>query len=190
VFRHHRQARIPLLVGSTADDGGAASVMTLDGSLSDTFIKLYPDAGVDTVRRLNTDAQAWRVWTWAQMQSLVGERRVYLFNFARAAPDDAPAPNRAYHGAEVFYVFHNLHLFAQRWADWDRQLEETMSSYWVNFASSGNPNGGKLPRWPAYTTAQRYRVMMLGDKVEVGPSRLDAAKIALFDAQYNRLLSK
>ena len=25
-----------------------------------------------------------------------------------------------------------------------------MSSYWVNFVASGNPNGPGLPEWPAY----------------------------------------
>jgi carboxylesterase type B len=25
-----------------------------------------------------------------------------------------------------------------------------MTSYWVNFAASGNPNGGSLVKWPAY----------------------------------------
>ena len=26
-----------------------------------------------------------------------------------------------------------------------------MSSYWINFAATGNPNGEGLPDWPAYT---------------------------------------
>lgn len=64
-----------------------------------------------------------------------------------------------------------------------------MSSYWVNFAKSGDPNGNMLPRWPGFTNAQRDRVMIFGDRVEVGPSRLNDAKIALFDAAYEQMLS-
>ena len=198
-FRRRQQARVPLLVGSTADDGGAARSMPTDryrdesrrdyGSWFDTYIAFYPDGGAETVQGLNADTQAWRVWTWAHAQALAGQRDVYLYNFARRAPDDAPAPNRAYHGSEVFYVFHNLHLFSQHWMKPDRQLEDAMSSYWVNFASVGDPNGSQLPRWPAYLASQPDRVMILGDKIEAGQSRLTATKTALFDARYARVVS-
>jgi para-nitrobenzyl esterase len=160
------------------------------GTLFDAYIKLYPVADSETIRRLNADTQAWRVRTWAQMQSLAGVRRVYLYKFARVAPEGAPAPNRAYHGADIFYVFHNLHLFMQRWADWDQKLEDIVSSYWVNFATSGDPNGATLTKWEAYTTAERDRVMILGDKVEFSQWTLDSSKIALFDAYYKKMLSK
>jgi carboxylesterase type B len=37
-----------------------------------------------------------------------------------------------------------------------------MSSYWVNFVATGNPNGTGLPFWPTYD-AQSPTVMELGD---------------------------
>jgi para-nitrobenzyl esterase len=30
-----------------------------------------------------------------------------------------------------------------------------MQQYWTNFAKSGNPNGGSLPRWPKFDPAAR-----------------------------------
>jgi len=35
-------------------------------------------------------------------------------------------------------------------SDTDRALSETIMSYWVNFATRGDPNGSGLPHWPTY----------------------------------------
>jgi para-nitrobenzyl esterase len=128
------------------------------------------------------------VWTWAKTQAQAGRSDVYLYYFTRGAPPDAPASGRAYHGAELYYVFRNLNLFDWQWEVRDRDLENIISSYWVNFAIHGNPNGHDLPKWAPYTASQSDRVMLLGDKVQMGPTRLDKEKITLFDAYYAALL--
>jgi para-nitrobenzyl esterase len=46
--------------------------------------------------------------------------------------------------------------------DSDRKVTEEVSSYWTNFAKTGNPNGGGLPNWPAFTEANQ-QVMDLND---------------------------
>ena len=40
-----------------------------------------------------------------------------------------------------------------------------MSSYWLNFARSGDPNGAGLPRWPRYSE-QRDEGLAFGDIIE------------------------
>jgi para-nitrobenzyl esterase len=32
-------------------------------------------------------------------------------------------------------------------------MSELMSSYWVNFAKNGDPNGSGLPEWSSFTAA-------------------------------------
>jgi para-nitrobenzyl esterase len=43
-----------------------------------------------------------------------------------------------------------------------------MSSYWVNFAKTGDPNGVGLPQWPAFS-ASAQQVMLFDSKPAARP---------------------
>jgi para-nitrobenzyl esterase len=42
----------------------------------------------------------------------------------------------------------------------DQQIADLMSSYWVNFARSGDPNGPGQPRWEAYGPEQEQAMIL------------------------------
>jgi para-nitrobenzyl esterase len=66
-------------------------------------------------------------------------------------------------------------------------LADTMSSYWVNFAKTGDPNGTGLPHWPAFS-AIHDRGIELGSQVKPATlpptERLDALKKNGFDSMF------
>lgn len=78
--------------------------------------------------------------------------------------------------SEINYAFNNLYATDLPWTAEDYVIADTLSDYWVNFISTGNPSGGNLTSWPANSngTAQ---VMVLGDSWGVEDVASSDAKI-------------
>lgn len=189
IFEEARQNDVPLIVGSNKDEGtfflqkGPAdrfleNTQRRFGDLADTFLKLYP-AGTDDEAFTSQlaafrDELGWVMRQWATLQSKTGKSKAYLYYFTHEPPERPGSPrgdrgSGATHGAEAPYVFENL-APPRPWTDLDHQLADTISSYWANFATTGDPNGKSLPRWPAFDEKRSDRPLVLGDKIEVGPA--------------------
>jgi para-nitrobenzyl esterase len=68
----------------------------------------------------------------------------------------------------------------------DRRIADSMSSYWANFITEGDPNGAGLPRWPAVSEKPGF-TMELGDKTAPIPIAGDDAKLKFWEKYHSRL---
>lgn len=75
-----------------------------------------------------------------------------------------------YHAGEIIYAYNNVvkekEKASYRYDESDILLADKMSSYWANFAKTGNPNGEGLPTWNPYNLSDK-KIMELG--TNIGP---------------------
>ena len=81
-------------------------------------------------------------------------RFIHTF-FKRAIPWPEHPEFGAFHTGDVIYWFNNLKMLDRPWTEGDKALAEAASSYWVNFVTSGDPNGEGLPEWPAFNADKK-----------------------------------
>jgi para-nitrobenzyl esterase len=194
-FAKGKQNDVDVLIGSNQDEGtffggGAASAETVRNrakqtytDLADDFLKLYPsstdaEAGASSLMR-SRDETGWHMRTWAQLQAKRGKKS-YLYYFTHVPPGNGA--RGATHTAELPYMFNNPPA-NDSWMVLDHKLADMMSSYWVNFISTGDPNGKGLPVWPAYSAKNDSQAMVFGDTVQFGP-QIEAPRLAFFDKYY------
>jgi para-nitrobenzyl esterase len=176
------QAHVPLLAGWNADEQSyhgflgkaeptkenyAAKVREYYGENAGEILKLFPGNTGDQVKESARDLAsarfiAYSTWKWLDMHLETGKSPVYRYHFEQAPPMAAGEASRgAYHSADIEYVFETLDSKHLPWTADDRKLSGIISSYWTNFARTGNPNGPGLPEWPAYSKNTTYGVMHL-----------------------------
>jgi para-nitrobenzyl esterase len=182
VFAAGKEHRVGLLLGSNARElqrpffpmtGTPAQAITEQyGPLADRALAFYGlNGGAETqpdplfgtaLAQWATDSQ-FRCGTVAELVWHTGAGNPgYQFQFSRAAPGREAAG--AAHGTEVPYVFGTLGHAANspKYDSIDQQVSAAMQTYWTNFAKTGDPNGGGLPRWPKFDPAGRAYLEFTG----------------------------
>jgi para-nitrobenzyl esterase len=104
------------------------------------------------------------------LQTRTGKGKVFVYYFShRPSYPDTPQFKGwgAAHGGEISYVFGNFNASMPASAA-DKAVSDEVSSYWVNFAKTGDPNGPGLPAWPVFNDA-KPRVMNLDDPSKAIP---------------------
>jgi para-nitrobenzyl esterase len=179
IFAANKENQVPLLTGWNEDDAFIGSIKKA-ADYTEGMKKRFGDRAAEVLKLYpgGTDAEAERSqinmsrdmtfgvhnYIWANVQSAKNRAKVYMYRFTRRMPaTEAFKKYGAFHTGEVGYVFNNLKFLNRPFEPVDEQLADTMSSYWVNFATSGNPNGPGLPAWPAYNS-NGNQLMILGDK--------------------------
>jgi para-nitrobenzyl esterase len=78
---------------------------------------------------------------------------VYAYRFSYVA-ESAGKKDGARHASDTPFFFDTVEIrYQDKTTARDRGMGKTMSAYLVNFAKTGNPNGGTLPVWPTYSRA-------------------------------------
>jgi para-nitrobenzyl esterase len=179
-FKNGKHNQVPIMTGWVTGDGSLMGVPNTSlenykkevevkyGTKTDEFLSIFPATTDEEAKEAKLKQG---LLGFAGMPShllaISTNKPSYLYHFSHVPPDKPNFPNYgAFHTSEVPYALHTLHTWNRDWQQLDKDLENTMAAYWVNFAKTGNPNGTGLPEWKTYDKQAGY-IMVLGDKVEI-----------------------
>ena len=116
------------------------------------YAKTYPDYTPQDLLSLDTVFRPFTIMT-ADARADHASAPTYSYFLAWKSPVDS-ASRGSFHGLDIPLAFNNVDMRS----DWTGtspeayELADVMSSVWLNFARTGNPNvEGKLPAWEPYT---------------------------------------
>lgn len=161
---------LPLMMGTTLNElmptAYAEKDLTLEqakarlekiyGDKTDKYIELYANAYPDfTPQDLLSIDTVFRPFTIRTADARVAESTAPFFVYFLAWKSTVEESTKgSFHGLDIPLAFNNVDLKPD-WtgtSDAAYELADIMSSAWLNFAKTGNPNvEGKLPYWKTYT---------------------------------------
>ena len=170
-------ANVPLITGTNLNesvsglDHAGATAMTSE-EMQRSVRETYGRQGDAIIAAYRTDYPAatpfgifaaiatseWRIPAFAQAtrKAALGAAPAYSYIYSWRTPslDDRPG---SFHASEISFVFDNAEI-CDHYSAGDPAafvLSKQMSTAWVSFARTGNPNHGALPHWPVYTEDSR-----------------------------------
>jgi len=184
IFESGKQANVPLIVGTNADEGSifvlglpmnsveaySTLVRRIYGAHADEVLALYPASDASEIRsalsRNITDSFfVTGARYFAETASKVNDK-TFVYHFTHISGDPRRRMLGAFHASEIPYVFMTQDGGFGTYDDKDHELGRVMSAYWVQFATTGDPNGAARPAWPKYTAASDQHIEF-GDQIAV-----------------------
>ena len=183
IYAEGREQKVALLIGNNSQEmqprGAPRDIREMIseryGPLADRALAAYgvnganepqPDPENGTVMLQFTTDNSFRCGT---VQELIWHTAAgnpgYEYQFSRTV--HGKEAQGAPHASEIPFIFGTLSVWQnmRKYNDSDQQYAPQMQEYWTNFAKTGDPNGGKLVKWPKFdATARAYM-----DFTDAGP---------------------
>ena len=179
----HFSADIPLLINTTFHEQSPSrtdallETITLSGVKEKLKIRFADQTSNIVDAYANNFPEAKPIEIWA----LINSNRKNAIATANVKSEQKKAPvyvswfgwqpplfdgrMRAFHCDDICFWFYNTDLMLTHTGGGKRPraLSEKMAKSFLNFAKTGNPNGGGLPNWKPYT-AEKGETMILNDQ--------------------------
>ena len=136
---------------------------------AEKYIKAYQEAypNDQQPQHILTTAVRTNALKQAAVKSAQGGAPAYVYLFEWQSPVNDGSLGAA-HGMELPFMFNNIAMARTLTGGGEEAyaLADKISSAWISFVKTGNPNHEGLPEWPAYT-AENGATMIFDNQAEV-----------------------